>query len=141
MKKIAFYTKKTNLLLLVLLVSLITFTACEKVDDNKNVSRDNNIPIDSKTEIIIVNNDNWIEKDGKMEACLQSTFYNSNDQYDYVRVYSKVIDASKNERNSDWEEMPNSEYTFRIDDYKIFVQKNKQNKERAYFLVAVKIRK
>ncbi|RLD46777.1 MAG: hypothetical protein DRI86_02190 [Bacteroidetes bacterium] len=76
-----------------------------------------------------------------MEACLKSVFFNSNDEYDYVMVYSKVIDESKNDRNYEWEEMPNSEYTFSIVDYNIIVQKNDTQKERATFLVEVKFKK
>lgn len=141
MKKIAFYIKKKNVLLLVLFVSLIAFTACEKADDNTSEIRDSNIPIDCKTEMIIVDSENWVEKNGKMEACLQSMFYNSEDEYDYVRVYSKVIAENKNERDYSWEEMPNSQYSFSLNYYNIIVQKNENNKERATFLVAVKVKK
>ncbi len=141
MKKIAFYLKKKTVLLLVLVVSLISFTACEKVDESADEISNNNTTLNSKTEMIVVDNEQWIEKNGKMEACLKSVFFNSNDEYDYVMVYSKVIDESKNDRNYEWEEMPNSEYTFSIVDYNIIVQKNDTQKERATFLVEVKFKK
>jgi len=53
MKNIAFKIKN-NVLILALIMSLVAFTACEKVEDINNISRDNNIPNDSKTEMIIV---------------------------------------------------------------------------------------
>ena len=59
MKNIAFKIKN-NVLILALIMSLVAFTACEKVEDINNISRDNNIPNDSKTEMIIVNNDQWV---------------------------------------------------------------------------------
>ncbi len=141
MKKIAFYLKKRNVLLLALFVSLITFTACEKVDENADRISDNNTSISSKTEMIVVGNEQWIEKDGKIEVYLNSVFLNGDDDYNYVMVYSKVVDESKNDRNYEWEEMPNSEYTFSIVDYNIIVQKNDTQKERATFLVEVKFKK
>ncbi len=138
MKKIAFYLKKRNVLLLALFVSLITFTACEKVDENADRISDNNTSISSKTEMIVVGNEQWIEKDGKIEVYLNSVFLNGDDDYNYVMVYSKVVDESKNDRNYEWEEMPNSDYTFSIVDDNIIVQKNDGQKERATFLVEVK---
>ncbi len=115
------------------------FTSCEKVEDEYNNTSSSSTVIDGRTEMVLVNDTDWQMMDGKMTAYLPSVFYNENQQYEYVKVYSEESNDSKSQGDYTWVEMPNSKYTFMIEDSKIFVQSKEDNPTAAQFLIAIKV--
>ena len=126
----------------VLLISTVIFSSCQKESYKTYESSPySNVPVDGKTELVVINKGDWQLKDGQMQAVLPSTFYNSTEKYDYVKVFSKEYDDKKDDGSYRWKEMPNSIFTFSISNAIIKVKKQDNKNERSQFLIAIKLRK
>lgn len=138
MKAIIQYSiKKSFTIISVILFSALIFTSCEKVEDDFN-SKSTTV-IEGRTEMVLIKQSNWQMMDGQMSAFLPSTFYNANEQYEYLKVYSEESNNSANDGNYNWVEMPNSIYTFFVEDSKIIVQTQEENPGDTQFLIAIKV--
>ncbi len=140
MKALSQYSiRKSFTLLSIILFSTLMFTSCEKVEDEYKSNTTSNTVIEGRTEMVIVNESDWQMIDGKMSAYLPSVFYNADQEYEYLKIYSEESDNSKSEGDYNWVEMPNSKYTFMVEGYEIFVQSIEGTPKNAQFLIAIKV--
>jgi hypothetical protein len=67
-------------------------------------STENVIPIDGKTEMIVINKDDWKVVNDKLEAYLPSAFYDEDNEYDC----SNTADTCNSQRGTVYNLPPNA---------------------------------
>jgi len=119
----------------VVLASAVLLSSCEKETLNNSHSSESIIPLDGKTEMIVIHKDDWKVVSDKFEAHLPSVFYDANKDYDFIRMYYKE-DSPKN--TTKWVEMPNGDFSYRFGESKIFVQNFLDESMRMQFMIVLK---
>jgi len=140
MKNFSLNSLKTIIVAIsLMLATSVLFSSCQKVENElPQISQNSNIPTDATTEMMLINDAAWHKVNGVYEACLPSMFYNANDNYEYIKLFSQEINTPKEDGGKEWVEMPNGNYSFRMRDSKIYVQRTENNEAMMQFLIALK---
>jgi hypothetical protein len=118
------------------LLGLMFLISCEK---------DNEFPVtycestDIKTESLVIHKSDWCCIDNYMEVCLPVKGYRKGVDYSYIKVYIKAEKPGSSVE--EWMELPFGATYYRLDDFKIFVDKYDEiNQNEYYFLVEMKVK-
>ena len=138
MKALNTITKlKTALLIAVFSLTIGSLSSCEKDEDIQPAPSSNIDPL-IKTEIIVVEKDQWLYSRTNQEATLGCTILPNRSGYEYVKVYIKV---KKDQSQVDiWQELPNATTEFQIEGDKLCILKPLNwIPERTHFMIKIKL--
>ncbi len=128
---------KTAIFVSVLFLAIGSLNSCEKSEDIQPAPSSNVDPL-IKTEIIVVEKDQWLFNRTNQQATLGCTILPNRSGYEYVKVFIRV---KKDETQVDiWQELPNGTTEFQVTDDKVCILKpTNWTPERTVFRVEIKL--
>ena len=127
---------KTTIFISVLFLAIVGLNSCKKSDDVQPTPSSNVTPL-IKTEIIIVEKDQWFFRTTNYQAILGCTILPNQSSYENVKVYIKI--KKDGSLVNIWQKLPNSTTELQIKDNKICIMKpTNWTPKRSIFMIEIK---
>ncbi|MCK5856392.1 MAG: hypothetical protein KAG64_02815 [Bacteroidales bacterium] len=127
---------KYRALVIVSVLGLMLISSCEKVNEYPITYC---VSSDTKTESLVIQKADWHQMDNHYEVCLPVKCYCKEVKYDYINVYLKP--EFHGNSSAEWIMLPSEETSYRLEDYKIIIEKYDSITQNEYFfLVEMKVR-
>ncbi len=119
------------------LIGLLFLTSCEKEKDPDYLNTYITTSSDIKTESLAIYKDDWCCKHNYHEVCLPVKGFREDETYEFIEVYIR----GEEEGSENWFELPMENISYRLEDYKIYVQKyDTIEQDYYYFLIKMKVK-
>ena len=127
---------KFGIIILASVLGMAFLPSCEKNEDFPITYSESS---DVKTESMVIYKEDWCCKHNYSEVCLPVKGYLKGVTYDFIKV--SIRGKVQGSQVEEWLELPLEETTFRLEDFKIYVQKyDLIDQNQYYFLVEMKVR-
>lgn len=131
--------KSLKIGIIVLLVSALGMAFLSSCEKNEDFPITYSESTDIKMESLVIHKEDWCCKNNRNEVCLPVKGYRKGVSYDFVKVFIKGNQVGVDKDL--WLELPFEETSYRLDDYKIIIEKYDMiDQNKYYFLVQMKER-